>query len=311
MLLIVPDDYTTIQDAVDTANPGDEILVRSGIYAENVVVTTSNIKFIGEIDTTLDGSTLTGIGFQIIADGIGIDKFRIKGFNIGIAVTGEGCLIQGSTIVFNNLYGIKLIGNSNRFMNLSIGGNLLAGVSMEGNGNLFDHNTLDANAIGGISFTTGGGTGNIFTDNNFSASRVALTLLAATAVNNIVSRNIIRQVEIGISYFSESNTMESNFIYDATIASIIIVGNGNIIAKNVVDKGIAGIMILGDENLINSNNAANMASAGITVTGVGDIVSNNVLLGNNVGILILADDTVIEENVYQGNTKDFLATPCW
>ncbi len=39
--LIVPDDYSTIKEAISVANPGDTILVRSGTYSENLTLNES------------------------------------------------------------------------------------------------------------------------------------------------------------------------------------------------------------------------------------------------------------------------------
>ncbi len=36
--IYVPDDYSTIQQAVNAAKDGDTIVVRDGVYVENVVV---------------------------------------------------------------------------------------------------------------------------------------------------------------------------------------------------------------------------------------------------------------------------------
>jgi len=36
--IYVPDDYSSIQLAVDNANSGDVILVREGVYVENIVI---------------------------------------------------------------------------------------------------------------------------------------------------------------------------------------------------------------------------------------------------------------------------------
>jgi len=36
--IYVPDDYPSIRLAVDNANPGDVILVREGVYVENIVI---------------------------------------------------------------------------------------------------------------------------------------------------------------------------------------------------------------------------------------------------------------------------------
>jgi pectin methylesterase-like acyl-CoA thioesterase len=49
-------DFTTIQDAIDTANEGDTIYVEKGIYCENIIINKSLI-LIGEDKeyTIIDG----------------------------------------------------------------------------------------------------------------------------------------------------------------------------------------------------------------------------------------------------------------
>ena len=39
--------FTSIQEAVDAANPGDEIIVKPGIYEENIAVT-KNVSIVSE-----------------------------------------------------------------------------------------------------------------------------------------------------------------------------------------------------------------------------------------------------------------------
>ena len=43
LALIVPDNYPTIQTAIDAASPGDTIVVRSGTYFENLTLNKSII----------------------------------------------------------------------------------------------------------------------------------------------------------------------------------------------------------------------------------------------------------------------------
>ncbi len=45
--IVVPDDYPTIQAAIDNANAGDTVFVKEGTYNETIVITKS-ISLIGE-----------------------------------------------------------------------------------------------------------------------------------------------------------------------------------------------------------------------------------------------------------------------
>jgi len=45
--IIVPDNYSTIQQAVDAAVDGDVIQVRAGTYTENIMISEKSISLIG------------------------------------------------------------------------------------------------------------------------------------------------------------------------------------------------------------------------------------------------------------------------
>ena len=57
--IYVPQDYTTIQAAIDNANDEDIISVASGTYNENIIIQTKNISVIGENQETtfIEGNT--------------------------------------------------------------------------------------------------------------------------------------------------------------------------------------------------------------------------------------------------------------
>ena len=114
-MIYVPDDYPTIQEAINNAKQGDTIFVRIGIYNENIIVDKS-INLIGEnknktiIDGQGKGNTIT----------LTCEKIRINGFTItngsqknvskikswdsaGIRLNSSNNTIIGNIIINNNL----------------------------------------------------------------------------------------------------------------------------------------------------------------------------------------------------------------
>ena len=78
----VPQDFPTIQEAVDAANPGDTIAIRKKRNFENVLVPTGNLVIRGTrpgvfVDGYIDGSG-NGDQFDITANGVRIVNLGIK-----------------------------------------------------------------------------------------------------------------------------------------------------------------------------------------------------------------------------------------
>ena len=96
----VPGDEPTIQDAVDSANPGDTIVVkgRGRSYFENVVVTTNRLTIVGRnrngreavVDGTSPGGGTHGLTFDVDADNFTLENMRSLHGN-GIDCTGQNC----------------------------------------------------------------------------------------------------------------------------------------------------------------------------------------------------------------------------
>ncbi len=75
---------TTIQAAVDAANPGDTVRVPPGIYRENVLVTKDNITIEGSAGAILDGTGLSGSGITVrsLTPLARMKGFRLSGLRI-------------------------------------------------------------------------------------------------------------------------------------------------------------------------------------------------------------------------------------
>ena len=86
--IVVPDDYGTIQEAIDNASAGDTIRIHAGTYAESLVVDTQ-VEIIGNGTTeTIIASTSSDTA-QLNADGINLSKVSILGGSIsGVMVRG-------------------------------------------------------------------------------------------------------------------------------------------------------------------------------------------------------------------------------
>ncbi len=78
----VPDDYPTIQSAVDAADPGDLVLIEPGVYAEGVSVTTPGlvIRGVDRNRVVLDGEFTRSNGFFVTADGVAIENITARNY---------------------------------------------------------------------------------------------------------------------------------------------------------------------------------------------------------------------------------------
>ncbi|MFP3902102.1 MAG: nitrous oxide reductase family maturation protein NosD [Acidimicrobiia bacterium] len=79
----VPDEYDTIQAAVDDARPGDLVLVSPGVYEEAVTVTTPDIVIRGldRNEVILDGGFELDNGIRVLeADGVAVENMTARNY---------------------------------------------------------------------------------------------------------------------------------------------------------------------------------------------------------------------------------------
>ena len=114
--IYVPDDYATIQEAVGNAAPGDTVVVRDGVYTENVEVdkpltlTSEN----GSENCVVRAADRYDDVFYVAADRVNISGFTIKGGLYGIHLEhAENCYITNNNVSENCYGGIYLNYSSN------------------------------------------------------------------------------------------------------------------------------------------------------------------------------------------------------
>ncbi|MCW8801946.1 MAG: right-handed parallel beta-helix repeat-containing protein, partial [Candidatus Bathyarchaeota archaeon] len=212
--VVVPDDYVSIQEAIDNSLVGGTVYVRSGLYHENLVINKS-LSLIGEnVDTTIiDGNPAEGyrIPIKIQSDNVSVSGFKVLYGYSGISVGDSNyCNISGNRIAANE-HGIMLVGCShcvvskNYFELVGLSSAIQLSFS---NSSLLTGNYI-TNCTEGIQVWQGS-TNNTVTENTITfCDDVAIRLQYAD--NNTVTRNDVSHSGIGTSvYVANNNTITQN-----------------------------------------------------------------------------------------------------
>lgn len=243
--LVQPED--SIQEAVNSARPGDLIIVKPGIYAENIVVRKNNLIIRAESgnpeDTVIEPYDPDTDALTIEADNITVKGFMITGAGVncsGIYLNDStNCLIENNKL-FNNSEGIHLeLSTKNRVSNnIILKGS--KGIIIEKS----DYNSVSSNKV--------------------SKCRYGIYLLSSKGSR--ISKNTVQENrEYGIELSaSKDNTLSGNTI--SNNARGIHVGNsdGNTLSDNTVTLNeVCGLFVCprSDKNLVFNNYFNNTLNA--------------------------------------------------
>jgi len=117
--IIVPNDYPTIQQAINAASPGETIVVKDGKYIENVKVNKSVTIISENGSANCIVQAAGGNVFEITADNVTISGFTITGAgNAGIYIEANNSVITNNNVT-NNWDGIALLYSNNNSIYLN------------------------------------------------------------------------------------------------------------------------------------------------------------------------------------------------
>lgn len=219
--VVVPDDYSSISAAVDHASSGDTVLVRNGVYHENLLINKSltvmgedseNTIVIGTGGVTRGQSTV----FTLAADHVKISGFTIESLDYstasdyatGISVEGDDCTITGNNIR-NTFYGIFCsIQSSTTISWNTITGNYKDGIRFYGGSlNEISENNIVGNAKSGIAIE---GYSNTISRNNITSNNIGVGIASSYS---LVFGNVLKgNSNSGLYFASSNNTISANDI---------------------------------------------------------------------------------------------------
>jgi parallel beta-helix repeat protein len=106
--IVVPDDYSTIQEAINAASDGDTVFVRNGTYYEHVCVN-KTVSIVGQDrnTTTIDGNQ-TGTVVTVTTDNVNISGFTVQNGEAGLDLAGDGNTVTSSMFSSNGVVEIDL-----------------------------------------------------------------------------------------------------------------------------------------------------------------------------------------------------------
>jgi parallel beta-helix repeat protein len=316
--IVVPDNYSTIQAAINSASEGDNIFVKSGTYYNQSLVVNKTVSLVGEdakttilrgvdvawpvaqSDSVIDGLDYIPVAHSSMSSSLGskvqllaLDKGNnpelslcnfLPPITIVIQVEANDVTISGFTIT--NAYtgitggenGTKIIGNIIR-----VGNN---GMSIGGSYKTIAYN----NVTGGLH-----------------------SILCSGSYNNITKNNIIDPSNRGIDLTGSFNTVLGNKITSGQYGGnygrgIQVNGNSNIITENILSGGSVGIALeTGSGNTVFGNNVTEHWFMGIHLHDAtysivyANYIADNVGEHSGYGVSLSGRDYHAENNTFYRN----------
>jgi len=280
---IGPDNYTSIQDAIDDAYNGDTVFVYaySSPYYENILIDKS-INLIGEnknttkIITDWEAYFVININANLVAiSGFTIENDFKNEYNYGGIIIcscynniSDNIIIGGfssgeeSGILLYDYSNNNIIKN-NIFLDTTTG--LLISNS---NNNIIEDNYFSGNWFSLMGYYS---TNNTITNNKFP-NNVHGIILQENCMNNTIAENYLSEISccqsIGIDFNSNNNTVSNNTIHSRGWTGIMIqFSRDNKVIGNRILKARDGIYIWNSSyNMITCNTITNCSWSGIKTT---------------------------------------------
>jgi parallel beta-helix repeat protein len=273
-----PDNYTRIQDAIDTCDDGDIIVVFKGIYSENIHINKS-IRLLGEDkhSTIIKGDGNCSV-MVLESDSIIISGFSICDGSHGLEIFSKYCMITNNTVSQNKMSGIRL---------------------MQSRLTRIEGNYITENMRG---ITTYQSIYNTINNNIFERNDRALSLWSSSN-NNTLSYNLftMNYNDCISIYDSSHNKIMQNSITHNNYSIFLFQSSENMIINNSITfNNDVGILLEHSfDNIVCGNDISeNRNGIYLFYSYSNNIINNTVHENNDVGIYlsIILDNSTIQYN---------------
>jgi len=318
--IYVPDDYLTIQSAVNAASPGDTIIVRDGLYKEHVIV---NKQLTIKSERGYANCVVNGEGsdvFALYADGIRIEGFTITRGRHGIFINSNNNSISNNNISSNNEDGIYIPSSNNNIISNNIISNNDDGIYLwYSNNNCISDNIISNNNNGTYIYHSNNNSisnNNILNNYQYRYGIYAGIYLEYSDRTSISNNNIS---DNGYGIFlrcSNKTTILNNNIISNNLGISLWCSNKTSISYNSISNnnygiGIGlwwGILGYSNENSISYNNISSNYYGGVFILGSNNIISNNIICSNyhyyvedSGGVGVSGSNNIISNNIICSN----------
>ncbi len=255
-IMVVPDDYSTIMDAITNASDGDTIFVRNGTYLGPANETIEIGKTLAIVGENAEGTVIMlypsyridwilTTPFYLISEAITVtaDNFRLLNLTIiignaggSISVAGNGTQIVGNNITQGRSTGLNITGSNCKVTDNKMDGSIRVngtnceisrntqsaddyyGIFVRGSSNTIENNNCEFLGIGTSTNTTVSGNRGLISE------RRSCSIKLDNSTNNLVLRNEIASLNL---WRSSENLIAANNITSETLSSIIDLGGNS------------------------------------------------------------------------------------
>ena len=292
--IVVPDDYSTIKEAINAAKESDTIFVKEGTYegpANQTLVIGKSISIIGEstektiikLQPAYNVTWILGTPIYQYSNSMVIDASNVHLTNITIRYTGmiiaNGDRLQ---IIGNNISSFAMNSLYIKGSNCNLTNNYFSySINVEGSSNTIKQNSFDE-------LTLQSTTHNTIESNTFHYLKLF------SSHSNIISKN---NISVSYSSFavevhnSNGNNFDSNYITGLELSN----SNDNVFVKNNITSRIISLM---DDYEIDISELDPTAPSCYSIATENS--SNNLFYFNSIANVII-NDQLSQDNMFYAN----------